>query len=167
MPEFRRALFEDSYAIATVLCSAWAFAYEGILPKEFLSKMTDVEVRASKIQENWEKVSRNFVLVEDGSIVAFAGLAYQPTLAVDAEISSLYVRPEGSRKGLGRLVVGELAGVLREEGAKSLCIHTLEANKIGRSFYTKIGGVVVQHDVWEGFPAVWYQWSDIGGLIHD
>jgi ribosomal protein S18 acetylase RimI-like enzyme len=85
----------------------------------------------------------------------------------DAEISLIYVEPRAQGRGVGRLLMRHAAERLREAGARTLFLWTLRDNRIGRSFYDRLGGSVLR-EVWSETNRnflVAYGWQDVDVLI--
>lgn len=159
----RRATIEDAPAIAEVLVEGWRFAFSDFMPPEVLGPGLDFARRTERIASKWEVHGRNFVACnDDGRVIGFGGEQDPPQLAgIDAEVGGLYVHTDFARAGVGRAILSHMCELFAAEGKRSLGIHTLELNQIGRAFYDKLGGQIVAQDDWHGMVAVWYRWDDL------
>jgi hypothetical protein len=52
-------------------------------------------------------------------------------------------------------------------GKETMAIRVLRENRIGRSFYEKVGGTVISEGDCEGEDSVWYGWSDLSLLVSE
>jgi GNAT superfamily N-acetyltransferase len=156
--EIRAVTFEDIEAMAEVAVRGWRWAYRGVISDETLDQL-DIGARVRRLQENWKPERLCLVAVVDDRVVGFASESNPPQIpGFDSEIGGLYVDPDYARFGYGRELVKAMVRQFVDRGAQTMCIHTLKANRIGRSFYEKIGGVLVAEDTWNDYPAVWYAW---------
>ena len=159
----RAATEGDFEGIARVLVASWAWGFAGVLPPEFIARRGDVAERAEALRKRWSGRDLFLVAEEEGRILGMANELVGPGLpGFDAEILGLYVHPDVARRGIGRSLVREMARGFRAKGHRSLAIHTLAENRIGRGFYEGLGGRVHRSDDWSGFPAVWYVWDAPG-----
>jgi len=85
----------------------------------------------------------------------------------DAEIHLIYVDPRAQGRGVGRLLMRHAAERLREAGARTIFLWTLRDNRIGRTFYDRLGGSVLR-EVWSEKNRnflVAIGWQDVDALI--
>ena len=128
----RLARGEDAGAIAGVHVETWRAAYVGLLPQEVLdglSRRRQTRRWRRAIRDPEAELGQVFV-AEDGGIAGF-GSASRET----SEITTLYVRPDAQRQGIGRMLFHSLAGFL--EGPVSLWV--LDGNPAA-GFYERLGG---------------------------
>jgi GNAT superfamily N-acetyltransferase len=85
-------------------------------------------------------------------------------LACDGELYAIYLRQEAQRKGLGALLVRQLAHELHARGFGSMAVWVLELNS-SRKFYECLGGKVIgQQQIERGgqrFIEVAYGWPTL------
>jgi GNAT superfamily N-acetyltransferase len=175
MMHIRPATIADAKAMAHVRVSAWQQAYRGILPDELLDSMDE-----AAITERWRKVVLPnpgpgiFNLVaedETGQVMGFAagGPERSNDLEYPGEVFALYVLPGSQRCGSGRALVEASAERLLAQGFLGLLIWVLADNRIGRSFYEKIGGQPVRQKVGDIgdalYPEIGYGWKDMRELL--
>jgi len=72
----------------------------------------------------------------DGEIVGYAGMWL---IADEAHISTLAVRPDRRRCGLGQRLLIHLMEVAQERGAAEITLEVREANAAARALYEKFG----------------------------
>jgi GNAT superfamily N-acetyltransferase len=134
----------DARAVAEVHVASWRWAYEGLIPKEFLDGIL-VEDR----EEMWREAmassvpGRGLVVAEedDDGLVGFAafGQADDPEAAGVGEVFAIYVRPEVAGTGVGRDLFAGANDALSRSGFRRATLWVLEANARARRFYEKAG----------------------------
>lgn len=126
----REATVADAPAIGEVHVRSWQAAYAGLIPDDFLARLS-AQARA----ESWARLigegSRVLVAEEDGVVAGFAAYG-------DGRLYALYLLPEYWGRGLGRAlhdrVVGELPG-------DSVVLWVLSTNERAKAFYVRQGWV--------------------------
>lgn len=149
----RHAVPEDLAAVAEIQVAGWRWAYPGIISEQELQEL-DVGARLRRFQERFDPRLLFLVAADDADLpIGFAIETWPPQLPeFDAEIGGLYVDPARTRGGVGRALVAAMAEEFVKRGDRSLAIHTLQQNRIGRSFYERLGGVLYLEDDWRGTP---------------
>lgn len=152
----RDATTADPPAFADIVIACWRLAYRGVLPDAALDRDTRDE-RIARIRAGLARPT--FAAERAGRVVGMMRLADRPRRG-DAEIDGLYVHPDAGRSGIGRALVAHAARSFDARGKRSLYIATLRDNRIGRAFYAKLGGSLVEAEPWvyEGvaYPSVGY-----------
>ncbi len=173
----RPARIEDAPQIARVHVDSWRSTYSEIVPQDFLAAMSyeDFEARwHSWLGSEFDKRGIFCAYVAErpaGRIVGFASggprqdESYHPEY--ETELYTAYLLREHQRRGLGRRLLGAVAGGLLTDGKRSMLTWVLAKNP-SRAFYKaaggkelgsqniKIGGVTLEE--------VAYGWSDIQSL---
>lgn len=168
----RRATAADAPAIAQVRIDSWRATYRGMIPDAYLDGM--------KLEESvalWTKVLGAgsdkicvFVAESAGEVIGFASgmLLSEPKFGLDAELSSIYLKQDCQRSGLGRRLVQEVAQVCGERGASGLLVWVIAGNAGARKFYEALGAeqMIEQEFSWDGLDMVevGYGWKDISTL---
>jgi GNAT superfamily N-acetyltransferase len=132
----RAAAVSDAAAIARVHVIGWRTTYRGIVPDGYLDRLSTLQKRSW-----WEGYLADpeiCTVVGDDETEGVVGFAS----GAEGELYALYVVPGHQRRGLGRLLVGEIARHLREAGATSLHVWALERNPC-IDFYRRLGGRVI------------------------
>lgn len=157
----------DLSGMAEAVCASWEWAYAGIIPDDMMARGTDRPRREARLLDQMKLGHRALVAVAEDGMVAGAALDIVPPRLEgwDAELAALYVHPRFAGQGAGRLLVEEMASAYLAEGKRTMAIRVLRENRIGRSFYEKIGGEVVDEGDCDGEDSVWYGWRDLGLLI--
>jgi len=166
--QIRRAGPDDAGAIVEVANAAWRWAYAHIIPAEELATLENPE-RTERIRKSLRGDQVTFVAEIDGRVVGFASIQEPCRLEqADFEIGGLYVHPDAVRKGIGCALLKRSVEAGLERGRTTLAIHTLRDNHIGRAFYDRCGGHVVQDGEWffrgVQYPTVWYVFEDMRRL---
>lgn len=149
----RRARPSDAVAIGAVHVAAWRSTYPGILPNEFLARLS-----ARRQASQYEAAIRNGLGVHVATASGLdAGPAGGPPRVVgfvtggparpgsnglgEGEIETLYVLDDWRERGLGRRLMRSAAAHLAASGCKSAFVWVLRDNP-SRWFYERLGGRV-------------------------
>jgi RimJ/RimL family protein N-acetyltransferase len=138
----RRALAEDSRAIAEVHVSAWQHAYRGMVPQAHLDRLSiaDREKNWIRIFEQGEPEA--LVADTDGQIIGFISFGRSrsdPAVREEAEVYALYVAPAHWWTGVGWSLWQAALVRLRELGFTRVIVWVLAANERAIRFYERIG----------------------------
>ena len=152
---------------------SWRTTYRGMIPDAYLDGM---QVEASTAL--WDRVltgrTEHHVRVRRGTWDGHRRFRRRQPIAApkhgfDAELTAIYLRREFQRAGLGRGLVGAVAGAQRELGATGLLTWVIAGNKPARVFYERLGGelVVEQPFQWDGMDLMeaGYGWRDLSALV--
>jgi len=149
----RRARQADAAAIGAVHVAAWRSAYPGILPNEFLSRLS-VRRQAAQYAASGQDVGPTG---GPPRVVGFAtgGPARPPAAGLgqlpggparpgltglgEGEIETLYVLDDWRERGLGRRLMRAAAAHLAASGCRSAFVWVLRDNP-SRWFYERLGG---------------------------
>ena len=140
----RPATREDARAIAEVHVASWRDAYRGLLPDDYLEKLSVDEREAQRLEAFDRPSAGSGVLVaeEDGQVVGFA--TFSPSRDDDApggtgEVPAIYVDPAAVGTGVGRELFAAVTEALRRAGFTRATLWVLDANAGARRFYEKAG----------------------------
>ena len=160
----------ESSALGEVHVRAWRETYPGLLPAAYLAALRP-EFHAARFRKQLNRqVPGEVVLAAEGAgglvgYCAGALLSVDGRIA-DAEVFTLYLLRSAQGRGLGARMLGAAASALQAQGAASLVIWVLVANKPARAFYEHLGGQGAgERDVagWGGgLRETAYRWGDIG-----
>lgn len=117
--------------------ASWQAAYAGLLPEDFLARLS-AEARAA----SWARrigdpaIPGQVLVVEDpGAAGAVAGFAaYGP-----GQLYALYLLPRHWGRGLGRLLHDRVVEDLAGAGHRSAVLWVLETNERAKAFYVRQG----------------------------
>ncbi len=142
---------DDRLAISKVYEESWKYAYQFIVPQDYLDRIPYGQW-ASYIEQADRK---NLVMVEDGIIIGTSGFGKSRMDETNGfgEIISLYFLPDYMGKGYGRLLLQAAMCELKKMGFDKVFLWVLEENRNARCFYEKFGFVQTERCLF----------SDIGG----
>ncbi len=169
----RQADFDDSAGIGRVHVEVWRSAYRGILPDDFLDALSDIRHSASwaDILDTQDRVGGTFIAeAEEDGIVGFADCGPERAAgdAKKGEVGAIYVLPAWQRRGVGTNLMETCAGHLAVDGAETLAVWVLEANRPAGEFYEALGGEPAESRqiqfAGEELTERCYRWSDVSVL---
>lgn len=160
----------DAAELARVHVQAWRETYYGILPSDYLDRMS-APLHARRWRARLLRMNE-ITLVAEGyrGLVAYAsGQTARGGGRTEGEITTLYVLKSAQNIGLGRLLLTGVARTLADRGALSLVIWVLRENVNAQAFYERLGGEPAEgrsESVGGGLArTVAYRWPDIGALV--
>lgn len=128
---------DDIYSIAKIYVESWKFAYEGIIPQDYLDRlMPDIWV------ENLKKSERHsLIAIERGRYIGVASYSKSrmKEFADWGEIISIYLFPEYIGKGCGKKLLTAALTELKKLGYYHVFLWVLEDNVRARAFYENMG----------------------------
>lgn len=174
--EIRAATPSDAKEIARIHVDTWRAAYRGMVPEDYLANLSYAES-----EEMWRRVTGAsgaqagcvFVAGESETLFGFSSgrprtRFSQGLTEYRGTLQTLYVLPTRQGAGIGKRLVGAVAGCLAEAGVPSMLLWVLEENEIARGFYESIGGTLIAQDRFELGGAVLsevaYGWKDLNVL---
>jgi GNAT superfamily N-acetyltransferase len=141
MTIIRKAECCDLRQISYVHVDTWKVAYNGILDRDLLNKLS-----YGRSLENWrhchEKLGGYFyVSEEEGRITGFiaGGNSRDEDLVYDAEIYAMYILPEFQRQLIGTRLLRQIAEDFKKEKWQQFLIWCLRNNP-ACAFYEAMGG---------------------------
>ncbi|MDN4491929.1 GNAT family N-acetyltransferase [Ureibacillus aquaedulcis] len=168
--QIRRATKEDAAGIAKVHVDSWRTTYQGIIPNDFLDKLS-YEQRTKLWVENFAQTN-NYIIVADtseGKIIGFATGSKRETNAVpnSSDLTSIYLLEEYQGHGIGKELLKHMFLHFKSQGIERVFVDVLTENKT-RHFYEyygaklynttqiKIGGKLLDELIyeWENVDAV-------------
>ena len=159
MIQVRRARLSDATAIGAVHVAAWRSAYPGILPEDYLTRMSatrqaryyEATIAAGAVvlvaaPETGSPRVVGFTTAGTGRSRRSAALGEPPRAGPwgDGEIESLYVLDDWRDQGVGRRLMRGAAQELAGRGCRSVFVWVLRDNP-SRFFYQHLGGQPVAH----------------------
>lgn len=168
----RPATIADAEAIGHVHVIGWRESYRGLVPDRVIDGQTVADRTAM-----WRRAleadppATSVMVAELGkAVVGFAagGARRGDGFGHDGELYAIYVRRIAQGAGIGRALVGEIAGALRGRGFAALGLWVLRDNLAARQFYMHLGGRIVaeRSDDHGSFSLaeIAYGWSDLAAL---
>lgn len=126
----RAATVADADAIGEVHVRSWQAAYAGLIPADFLARLS-ASSRAAAWARRIGDGGRVLVAEEDGVIAGFA--AFGPS-----QLYALYLLPEFWGRGLGRTLHDR---AVEEMTGDSAILWVLSTNERAKAFYLRQGWV--------------------------
>jgi len=160
----------DAAELARVHVQAWREAYAGILPADYLDRLSQ-PLHARRWRARLMRMNEITLAAEGrGGLVAYAsGQMARSGDPTEGEITTLYVLRAAQDMGLGRLLLTGVARALADQGATSLVIWVLRDNVRAQGFYERLGGEPAEgrEETVGGAQAqtVAYRWDDIRALV--
>lgn len=163
----RRARPADAASIGAVHVAAWRSAYAGVLPDEYLARMS--AARQAAYYDADIRAGGGVFVATSGSVVGFAtaGRARRSGIA-EGEVHTLYVLDDYRDQGIGRALLQAAASHLKSLGCRSAFLWVLSGNgakwfyqrmggRPGMQAFTSVGGVRV--------PQTAYVWDPIEAML--
>lgn len=146
----RKADIKDAEKIADIKIEGWQTAYRGIVDDNFLENMNREE-EITKRKNNIQNGVNISVAEVDGEVVGFClyrdyNENPEEYPNADCEITSLYVKSNLKRNGIGKKLFQYILGKLKKEGKKQMILGCFKENYPSRAFYEKMGGRVLKYD---------------------
>jgi GNAT superfamily N-acetyltransferase len=132
----------DALAVAGVHVRSWQAAYRGLFPDDFLDGLR-AEDRAGRYTLGSEDPCdpHTVLALIGGSTVGFAtvGPCRDEDAAGAGEVYAVYVDPAHWGSGVGRRLMDEAVGRLREHGFREGVLWVLDGNERAERFYRALG----------------------------
>ena len=126
---------DDINAIGKIYEKSWKFAYNGIIPKDYLDSIS-----GDKWLPHFENGSMNsLVLIENNEFIGTSSYCKSRSKEFNdfGEIVSIYLLPEHMGKGYGKILFEATLNELTKLGYKNVFLWVLEENTRARRFYEK------------------------------
>jgi GNAT superfamily N-acetyltransferase len=168
----RRARPGDAPGIAAVHVATWRSAYPGVLPDEFLARLSVARLTAQYDRAIRMGLSMHvaFNHVSEGpTVLGFtsARRSWREGLG-EGEVETLYVLDDWQNQGLGGLLLRASAKHLAALGCRSAYAWVLRDNPAGY-FYARLGGKRIANSIThvggEDIPQTAYAWDPIETLL--
>jgi ribosomal protein S18 acetylase RimI-like enzyme len=142
--EIRTARPSDVEAIAALHLASWRAAYAGFVPEAFLSSVTlesRIERWGRALDPSLSLLTQTIVADDEAVILGVCSFGFrrQPPAVSAGEIYSLHVRPDVTRRGLGKLLLDESLHRVALLGCYSCVLWVLRDNVNARRFYESRG----------------------------
>lgn len=151
MVELRGAAPADAGEVVRIRIRSWQHAYAGIVPADVLDALDEqYDDQVRQLRDRWSSPAprpyRTVVAAEGGELVGFAsfgpyrlardGSEWHPRVG---EVLAIYVHPDRTGGGAGRLLMDAAVAGLREAGMDAVRLWVLEGNTPARRFYERYG----------------------------
>ncbi len=143
--EIRKNRIEDQEQMAHIKIDGWRSAYDQIIASKYLKQLNYEEQTARYIQSFEEYKDLVLVAVKGTEVLGYSCFdPFEKTRKYDAELISLYIKPNCVRQGIGTHLFKETAKELLNQGRYNMIVWCLDENEHAKAFYTKLGGKVVE-----------------------
>jgi GNAT superfamily N-acetyltransferase len=169
----RSANINDAAAIARVHVDSWRTTYAGLVPADFLARLSYAQRERQWRHAIADSARAPFIYVAEddrGTVVGFVsgGPERRGDPVYTGELYAIYLLASYQGRGIGRQLVHTLVHRLIQAGMTTLLLWVLADNP-ARQFYERLGG----HPVYEqtvdigGIPLleIAYAWQDAGALL--
>jgi GNAT superfamily N-acetyltransferase len=167
--KIRKAIVNDAAGIAQVHVDSWISTYSGIIPTEYLDKLT-YESRQKLWENNILELDVFVAENNEGRIIGFSTGRTERTgrhKGFDGELSSIYLLKEYQGKGIGKRLLNSVVNTLRSKGINSMLVLVLEDNP-SRYFYEAMGAQMLDKIELEiggkKLNEIVYGWDEISKL---
>lgn len=142
MTEVRDAVPADAPQVAGVHVRSWRWAYRGLIDQDYLDGLSPEEwTHKYDFSRMGLRVPTTVVAVRQTTVYGFAsvGLCRDDDLADHGELMAIYVDPDRTRTGTGRLLIGAARERLTARGFAAAALWVLRGNTRARRFYERDG----------------------------
>jgi GNAT superfamily N-acetyltransferase len=166
MPSVRPAVLSDATALARVTVASWRAAYQGLLPEEVLSGLSEPDLSrrwAAHIDVPRPTGATLIVIEEAERIVGYASVGPsrdQDSILAGAtgEIYGFYLHPDAWGRGFGGLLMDAALASLRARGEHYATLNVVEGNERATAFYEHLGWTLDREAAaWHGARQVRYR----------
>lgn len=137
----------DFAAISSIAYETWPLTYGDILSNMQLSYMLDLFYSTDGLCKNLQD-GHHFILAKEKAIaLGFASYVHDYPRKNTTKIPKIYMLPNAQGKGIGKMLVDEIATLARVHGSKILTLNVNRHNK-AVGFYKKLGfEIVAEEDI--------------------
>ncbi|MFC7686512.1 GNAT family N-acetyltransferase [Ureibacillus sp. GCM10028918] len=170
--QIRIATMDDAAGIAKVHVDSWRTTYQGIIPDDFLNKLsyeqrTKLWIQNIVQEDNYVVVAEN----SEGKIIGFATGSKRETNMVpnSCDLTTIYLLEEYHGQGIGKKLLKHLFIHFKSLGHEKIFVDVLADNKTrhfyeyyGAKLYTttqiKIGGKLLDELI--------YEWDNVDEVLN-
>lgn len=166
----RPATPDDAPGIAHVHTQSWRETYRGLMPDDFLDRMTSDTAKARR-EENWmqtltRQLEEVYVAEQGGKIVAFASTGpARDHPGYDTELMTLYSLKEAQGQGVGKKLLQLAAQEAHAKGAKNMALWVLDVNPT-RHWYARQGASEAGEKTEGELREIRMVWDDLNRLLN-
>lgn len=139
MIEIQEATFQHYFLIQQLARQTWPDAFKKILSKEQIAYMLEMMYSIASLAEQVEKKGHTFILAKsEVDYVGFASYELNYKGLSKTKIHKIYILPAVQSKGIGKLLMLNIAERARQQKNTVLSLNVNKNNK-AIQFYQKIG----------------------------
>ncbi len=136
--EITPALPEDFDTIQELAHAIWPPTFGTILSPEQITYMLDMMYSLTSLKSQFEQGHRFLLLKFDGKFVGYAGYEIHYLGQAITKVHKIYLSPDVQGKGLGKLLLNQMAALAMEAGDQTLALNVNRYNP-AKSFYEHYG----------------------------
>jgi ribosomal protein S18 acetylase RimI-like enzyme len=168
----RYATVEDAPELARILVGTNRETFHGLVPDAWLDDPT-----LEESERNWRRAigseleEGEFLLVAEnteGTMLGFAMAGGKTGRDAERELNVLMVDTPWQRRGIGRMLVSEVAAKLKQRGIQSLLVG-VQCDNPNRQFYERLGAKQIGSKPlnWAGYTTeeILLRWDAIDELL--
>ncbi len=138
-----KATAADFKLISEIAHKTWPLTYGEILSQVQLDYMLDAFYSDAALRENLEN-RHQFILAKEGEITfGFASFENNYQNKKSTKIHKIYILPEAQGKGIGKVLIDEIAQFAKENNSNTLILNVNRFNK-ALTFYQKLGFEIIE-----------------------
>ncbi len=128
---------DDRRMISKVYEESWKGAYKGIIPQDYLDSIPEGRWALGLDNQGW----KTLVCIDNGGIVGTSSFCPSRFEQFQGwgEIISIYLLPEHTGKGYGKILMKAALSELKRQGYENVFLWVLEENIRARKFYERYG----------------------------
>lgn len=128
---------DDRMAISRIYEESWKYAYQGIIPQDYLNSIPKGHWASNFDNPDW----KTLICVDDGRIVGTSSFCKSRLEQFHdwGEVISIYLLPDYMGKGYGKVLMSATLSELKLQGYEHVFLWILEENMRARRFYEKYG----------------------------
>lgn len=140
---------DDRSAVSNIYEEGWKYAYQGIVPQEYLDSIPKGHWAPCLDKEG----IYSLVVMEDDKLIGTSSFSRSrwADFGDSGEIISIYLLPLYMGKGYGRQLLNAAVCELKKFGFRDIFLWVLEENGNARKFYEKCGftssGHSMEHEI--------------------
>ena len=134
---------EDQEGMARIKVDCWQDTYKNIIEQSYLDSL-NYEIQTNKYIDSFDEYKNMVLVAEDVNnhkIIGYACFSTDANEYADAELISLYIDKNYSRRGVGTSLLRETIKELKKYNKRTMMLWCIKENKNAIKFYEKMGGI--------------------------
>ncbi|MFM2367816.1 MAG: hypothetical protein RL619_112 [Bacteroidota bacterium] len=143
MITIKEASIADLNTIQEIAYKSWPDTYGTILSQEQIDYMLDLWYTSDVLIDNMTNKAHFFLLAFDGTVcLGFASYEHNYLNKNVTRLHKIYLLPEAQGKGAGKLLIGTIENLAKENNSVAISLNVNKFNK-AFTFYQKLGFEIV------------------------
>ncbi len=134
---------EDQQDMARIKINSWKHTYKGIIEQTYLDSL-NYEEQTDKYIDSFDEYKNMVLVAEDlktHKVIGYSCFSIEENDFANAELISLYLDPNYTKKGIGTSLFRETIKELKKYNKKTMILWCIKENKNAINFYEKLGGI--------------------------